>query len=56
LAGAHFAFSIWFWCEQRLGRPARLCPALAIIRNAGGGVLAAVYAPAWRVIFDHMFG
>jgi hypothetical protein len=44
-----------FRCEQGLGRSARLCPALAIIRNAGG-VLAAVYAPAPWVIFDHMFG
>jgi len=45
-----------FRCEHGLGRPARLCPALAIIGNAGGGVLAAVYAPARWVIFDHMFG
>ena len=45
-----------FRCEQGLGRPARLCPALAIIRDAGGGVLAAVCAPAWWAIFDHTFG
>jgi hypothetical protein len=45
-----------FRCEQGLGCSAHLCPALAIIRNAGDGVLAAVYAPAWWAIFDHMCG
>ena len=44
-----------FWREQRLGRPAHLRLALALIRGADEHVLAATSGSAVRVISGHMF-